>query len=144
MTIPTKQDWGKINKTDLDAKYAYKNFYGISTSQAYKFFAENALHYQEDLLSMPVIPFNYYAPIFADYIISKNAKEDSDGASSYLHMIIELLTTFRELPNSETKKKLLRNAKIVSEQQEYYGADTDIYGSFLDTYKQIVRLSHVT
>jgi hypothetical protein len=144
MTIPTKQDWGIIDKNDLDAMYAYKNFYGRSTSQVYKFFVENALHYQEDLLSMPIIPFNYYAQIFADYIISQSAKEDSDGASSYLHFIVEMLTSFKELPTSEIKKKLLCNAKIVAEQQEYYDADPCIYGDFLNIYKQVARLSNVT
>ena len=141
MSIPNKQDWGKINKNDLDAKYAYKNFYGISTSQAYKLFIDDALFYQEDLLSMPSIPFNYYAPIFADYIISQNAKEDSDGGSSYLHMIIEMLTSFKHLPSTKTREKLLKNAKLVANQQSYYDADKSIYGDFLDFYKQITRLS---
>lgn len=141
MTIPTKDNWGKIDKNDLDAKWACKEFLGKSTSQARKMFLDNSLYYQEALLSMPPIPFNYYAPVFADYLLSDAAQDDSDGASSYLHMIVEMLTAFETLPSPEVKQKLLRTAKMVSEKQDFYDADPDIYGDFPSLFEEILRLN---
>lgn len=140
MTIPSKADWGKIDKHDLDARCAFKQFAGKSLSAAEEMFKENALYYQEDLLSMPAVAFNYYAPVFARYIISDDAQSDSDGASSYLHMIIELLHSHRQLASEATLGQLLDAAKIVSTKQDFYEADNAIYGDFSQLYQQILTL----
>ncbi len=49
---------------------------------------------------MPPIAFNCYAPIFASYIVSEHAEFYADGASSFLHMLIELLEANRSLTSS--------------------------------------------
>lgn len=138
--IPSKSDWGAIEENNLDAECAFKQFAGKSLNDAEEMFRENALYYQEDLISMPPIAFNCYAPVFAKYILSNYAEGDSDGASSYLHMIIELLQARNKLlATTGTLKLLLDTAKIVSNKQEYYDADIDIYGDFSELYKTIVQ-----
>ncbi len=141
MSIPSKSNWGVIENNNLDAEWAFKHFAGKSLTEAEEMFRENALYYQEDLISMPPIAFNYYAPVFAKYIFSDNAKEDSDGASSFLHMIIELLKDNRSLTTNETERTLLAAAQIVASKQDFYDADIDIYGEFSELYDQILQLS---
>ena len=127
MNIPTKLNWGVIEKDDLDAEWAFKNFAGKSLAKAEEMFRRNAFYFQEDLTSMPSIAFNYYAPVFAKYVVSEQASEDSDGASSFLHMVTELLEEHRSLSTSKTEATLLASAKIVANRQAYYDADVDIY-----------------
>ena len=144
MSVPNINDWGKIDKNDLDAQCAFKHFAGLSKEAAESLFKEHALYYQEDLLSMPEVAFNYYAPVFAKYLQSSDARGDSDGASSFLHMIIELLKTFRSLAEPETLDVLLSTAKLVSNQQASYDADIDIYGEFTELYEEITYLAKCT
>ena len=144
MKIPNKSEWGTIEKGNLDAEWAFKQFSGKSLEDAEEMFRENALYYQEDLISMPSIAFNCYAPVFAKYILSDHSESDSDGASSFLHMVIELLQANRFLATPETIEILLDAAKIVSNRQEYYDADVDIYGEFSELYKQIMLLAERT
>jgi len=141
MKIPTKSDWGVIDKKDLDARCAFKQFAGKSLKQAEELFQDNALYYQEDLLSMPAIAFNCYAPMFAKYLLSEKARDDSDGASSFLHMLIELFQGNPSLVTSEVKTVLLDAASKVAGKQRFYEADTDIYGNFSDLHKKIIQLS---
>ena len=89
---------------------------------------------------MPSIAFNFYAPVFARYILSDYAKSDSDGASSFLHMIIELLQANRSLTTLETLTVLLDAAEIISKKQSFYEADIDIYGEFPKLYNKIIQL----
>ncbi len=144
MNIPNKHEWGTVEKDNLDAEWAYKQFAGISLIDAEKMFRENALYYQEDLISMPSIAFNCYAPVFAKYILSDYAESDSDGASSFLHMIIELLEANRALAEPKTVKLLMDVAKVVSNKQDYYDADIDIYGEFSELYNKILQLEERT
>lgn len=83
MKIPTDSEWGVIEKDNLDAQSAFEHFAGISLQDAKNLFREHALYYQEDLLSMPPVAFNCYAPVFAGYLLSSDAKSDADGASSF-------------------------------------------------------------
>lgn len=137
MKIPTSADWGKIDHDDLDADWAYKTFLGKSFDDAVAMFQENALYYQEDLQSMPAAAFNFYAPALVKYITSPHAAGDSDGASSFLHMVSWMLKTQRNIMSSETELLLLSAAEQVSRNQAFYGADVNIYGEFKDHYAEI-------
>ena len=141
MRTPSKSSWGVIEKNNLDAECAFKQFAGKSHKEAEKMFRVNALYYQEDLLAMPSIAFNYYAPVFAKYVLSDNAKSDSDGASSFLHMVIELLQANRSLANEKTESILINASMHVAMRQAFYDADTDIYGDFSELYRQIIALA---
>lgn len=88
---------------------------------------------------MPSIAFNYYAPVFAKYILSNTAKGDSDGASSFLHLVIELVEANRSLATEETEQTLIAAAQKVAMRQVFYDADRDIYGDFSDLYDRIIR-----
>lgn len=100
-------------------------------------FQENALYYQEDLQSMPAAAFNFYAPALVRYITSPQATGDSDGASSFLHMVSWMLKTQRNIISPETEQLLLSAAEQVSRNQTFYEADIGIYGEFPEVYMEI-------
>ena len=137
MNIPTTTDWGEINHDDLDAEWAYRTFLGKSFDDAVAMFQDNALYYQEDLQSMPAAAFNFYAPALVEYMTSPHAAGDSDGASSFLHMVSWMLKTQRNIMSSETESLLLSAAEQVSRNQSFYDADVGIYGDFKDVYSEI-------
>lgn len=137
MKVPNRSDWGDIDKKDLDANWAFKQFFGKSFTEAESMFQENAMYYQEDLQSMPSSPFNFYAPALAKYITSQRARDDSDGASSFLNMVKWVLQNQREIVAKETEQLLVEASDYVAKNQQLYDADVDIYGSFSETYSKI-------
>jgi len=137
MKIPTKSDWGFIDEDDIERRYAFDMFIGKSPEDAWVICLTNADNYQEELQSMPKVPFNFYAPILCRYIISESAKEDSDGASCFLDMVAWMLKTQASIIESTTKEMLVSSAKFVSENQRTYDASFDIYGNFKDKYIEI-------
>jgi len=139
--IPSKAHWGKIDKNDLDANWAYKQFFGKSFSEAERMFQENALYYQEDLQSMPEIPFNFYVQALEKYIVSERAKDDSDGASSFLAMVAWMLKTQQGIISKENRNKLISASAYITNNQSFYDADIDIYGKFEDRLKEINNYS---
>jgi hypothetical protein len=141
MGIPSQSDWGETDENDLEAKSSLESFLGKSFSDAEAMFRRNALYYQEELQSLPAIPFNFYAPALASYITSESAKGDSDGASSFLHMLIWILRSNRQVIAASTERTLVQAANQVAQQQEFYAAPEDIYGKFTDFYAEIQRLA---
>jgi hypothetical protein len=140
VAIPTRSDWGEIPANDLDARDAFRSFFGKSFAEAEALFAKNALYYQEELQAMPAIPFNFYAPAFAQYVVSDRARNDSDGGSSYLDLVIWILQTRSQEVAAETKEMLVRAAEQVASNQDFYDADVDIYGRFSDLWARIRAL----
>ena len=140
MIIPTRNDWGEIHSTALDAQWALKQFLGKSFEEAKAMFADNALNRQEDLQYMPAVPFNFYAPALANYLSSDQSRGDSDGASSFMHMLIWTLETRREIISPSVKEILILTAERVASRQAFYDADVSIYGRFSDLHSKIQRL----
>lgn len=137
MKVPNRSDWGSIDKHDLDGNCAFKQFFGKSFSEAESMFQENAMYYQEDLQSMPSVPFNFYAPALAKYIISDRARDDCDGASTFLHMVKWMLQTQHDMITKKTEQLLVEASDHVARNQLFYDADIDIYGSFSEIYSEI-------
>lgn len=141
MRTPSEADWGEVDERDLDAACAYEQFLGKSFAEAQAMFQRNALYYQEDLPSMPRIPFNYYAPAFASYLMSEVAEGDSDGSSALLDLVAWLLESRSDLPDPDTRAVLLQAAEHVASRQSFYEADVGIYGNFPERFERIVRLA---
>lgn len=114
-----------------------EHFLGKTYEEAKLLFESNALHYGEDLESMPYAALNYYAPAFAEYITSDNAKGDADGASSFLHRIIWILETSPQSFSVETRARMVAAAVHVANHQTYYDADFDIYDDFRELLQTI-------
>lgn len=143
MPIPSRADWGEIDEDDIELQWTFNEFFGKSFSEAEAMFECNALNYQEDLVPMPAVPFNFYAPALANYITSLRAKGDSDGASSYLEMVLWMFKTRNEIIYPETKEMLLEAARQVANKQEFFGACAEIYGCFADRFIEIDRYANL-
>lgn len=139
--IPSLADWGHVDHADLDARWTFDTFLGKSFAEAEAMFERHALYYQEGLQSMPPVPFNFYARAFVKYITSDRAQGDSDGASSFLYLVCWLLKSNRTIMDPETEKALLGAARQISQRQEFYAADADIYGTFAERYAEIEQLA---
>ena len=102
-------------------------------------FESNALYYQEDLQSMPDVPFNFYAPALVNYLLSERSTGDADGASSFLNMVQWMFKTRPEVVDKRNQVLLLETARNIAARQAFYDADPQIYGSFADELSAIER-----
>ena len=138
MDIPEEKDWGEW-KDDLDLRYAHKNFAGKSISEAIDLFVKHSLHYQEDLQWMPIVPFQFYIHAYKEYILSERSRDDSDGASCYLRLIKQKL---ENEPDHVLNifELLLPSLEAVADRQDFYEANTEIYGDFRKILSSICKL----
>jgi len=143
MRVPAKRDWGVIDKDDIEALGALDFFLGKSEEEAWGMCDYNALNYQEELQALPDYPFNFYAAVLAKYIISEDAVDDSDGASSFLGMVSWMFKTQMDLIYPETKKLLMESAKTVAKRQEFYDAEVGIYGDFNEQLKKVLEYGDI-
>ena len=138
MRVPTREDWGVIDKDDIETQYALDFFLGKTQQEAWEMCDYYALNYQEELQSLPEYPFNFYASVLAKYIISDEAIDDSDGASSFISMAAWMLKTQKSIIYLETEKLLIASAKAVADNQEFYNASFGIYGDFKEEFKKVL------
>lgn len=115
MRTPSKADWTELDQNDIETSYIHEHFFGKTFNEAEKVFESNAMHYGEELLSMPYGLFNFYAPALVSYLLSERARGDSDGASSFLSYHMRwLLEKTPELMSSDTKKILLEASEKIA------------------------------
>jgi len=86
MQIPTEQDWANPYD-DLDIITAKKSFFGKNLEEAEELFVKNALCYQEDIMWMPSVPFQYYVHAYMNYLLGRQSEQDTDAASSFLSLV---------------------------------------------------------
>ena len=139
METPSRSDWGDVDRGDLDAAWAFDTFSGKTFQEARALFAEHALYYQENLLSMPPVPFRFYLRAFIDYVDSDDASGDSDGAASFLALVIEALERHRAVLDRASEDLLIATARRIASRQDFYNADVSIYGDFRDQFRRIAR-----
>jgi hypothetical protein len=143
MEIPTDEDWPRPDPDYLDEAWAYKNFHGKSFEEAVRLFEDNSLHYQEDLMYMPVKVFGYYLKAYIAYLTSDAARGDSDGASCFVRLI-----RFKAEHDREAIAQfwpIIEPAlKHLVEHQEDYEADWEIYGCFRSLAREIVQFGFET
>lgn len=80
--LPSKLDFDPFGG-DLDAQCAWKNFGGLSLSQAYDLFLSNPRQYQEDFMFMGGHAFDYYFPVVDRYLceVASSAAGDDCGVA---------------------------------------------------------------
>ncbi|WP_339846661.1 hypothetical protein [uncultured Halopseudomonas sp.] len=139
--IPTEEEWAGYEK-DLDAKYAYKTFYGKTNEEMQPAFRKNVIERTDEIRFMPRGAFQYYIFGLRDYVIRQDFElyESSDAASCFIGLVLEKL---RKEPESVQPiiSELLPDLQFVAGNQNLYEADKDIYGDFTAMYQDIVRLS---
>jgi hypothetical protein len=137
MKIPTEADW-RSEPWCLDAQCAYRNFHGKSLEEAVKLFEENALRYQEDVVSMPGRVFGYYLKAYMTYLMSDAAQGDSDGASGFI-TLIAFKAEYRPEDIAPLWPEIEPVLKRIAEHQDWYDALWEVYGSFRHCIHEIVE-----
>ena len=141
LQVPTEQEWENY-ESDLDSRYAYKQFFGKSVDQAMHRFESSPINGVEELSFMAPIPFRYYTLSLCKYLLSPAIIDNptaSDAASSFLNLIREKAQSNPQIlvPIWDS---LVPVFKYLSENQELYDADIEIYGSFNEKVVEILKL----
>ena len=136
--IPGPTDWAGY-EDDLDVKYAHGLFYGKTKSEVLEYFATNDIvcsDRADELLYAPRGAFQYYVFAFADFVLSDAAIGNPNTASPFLNL---LLHREEQDPGSvrEVYSRLAPVVAFVTENQERFDADLEIYGNFRDIGERI-------
>lgn len=142
MRIPDKSDWAGY-EADLDVRHLHKLFFGKSYIEVEGYFANGrAIERMDELLFAPRRVFQYYVHAFIGYLLSQEAKGDSDAASPFLSL---LEAREKRDPGSVAAiYSALSNAlEFVASRQDYFDADPNIYGNFSERAMRIRELCGV-
>ena len=142
MQVPSLEDWeGVANSDDLDAAYAYKIFFGKSTSDVQVDFARNPIERTDELRFMPKVPFQYYIVALRDFVLDIDELDDwkSDAAACFISLAEELLESKPDFINP-IYNKIESTLEFIANNQSLYDADEDIYGIFKSKMKNIRTL----
>lgn len=141
MQIPSEKDWAGYER-DIDARYAHKIFFGKSNEQMQSAFRDNVIEKTDEIRFMPTSAFQYYVFGLRDFVIRRQFVdyESSDAANCFLGLVLEKL---RKEPHTIVPviDQLLPDLEYVARNQDLYEADKDIYGDFMETFEEILRLS---
>ena len=142
MNIPSRGSWGNNHEQfGFDYLDAFEKFHGLSNEEAVDLFKGNALYFQELLYYMLQRPFDFYYECYESYILSFSAKEDSDGASAFLDAVFDFLQAeWLEIDQKKTIK-MIEAARYVSERQNFFEADIEIYGDFKERFRERINKS---
>ena len=135
MSVPTEDDW-RSEVWDQDTPWAYAQFHGKTADEAAEHFGEGISH--EYLASMPSRVFGYYFKAFITYLMSDVARDDSCSASWFISLV--------RLRSEQNRHEIVAlwpdiepMLKKLAEEQDYFGADWVIYGSFRSQIHEIVQ-----
>jgi len=139
--IPTVEDWGNW-ESDLDKSFAFRLYGGKSNSDMLDRYLVAPIEVASELQFMPKKPFQYYMLGFKDSVLTRNHSEFvlPDAASCFLRLVLNKLSKQKEfiIP---IMSQLAEAIVYISDNQEIYQADPDIYGDFKEIEKQINILS---
>jgi hypothetical protein len=139
LRVPGDEEW-RGYKDDLDVKYAHKLFYGKTILEVQEYFGNGwSIDRADELLFMPRRAFQYYVLAFDKFVKSKEAKGDSDSASSFMHLLIN---REKKDPGSVSSifDQLEEAVAFVSVGQVHFDAPIDIYGRFSDLGDELIQL----
>jgi hypothetical protein len=135
-TVPGPDDWAGY-EADMDVTYAHRLMFGKTVAEVIEHFAgARSIERSSELLYMPRRAFQYYVLAFVDYLASDEAREDSDGASTFLGL---LLNREEKDPGSVAQiwESLAPTVEFVATHRTYFDADTNIYGDFPERAEKI-------
>lgn len=139
MRIPDKADWEGY-EADLEVKYLHKLFFGKSNAEVEKHFADGrAVERMDELLFAPRRVFQYYVHAFIAYLMSEEAKGDSDAASPFLSLL-EAREKRDPVSVAAIYPVLAKSIDFVASHQEHFEADPSIYGDFRKRALHILEL----
>jgi hypothetical protein len=133
MNPPSAEEWGEV-EWDLDLKDAFRRLAGKTEEEAVPLFGEGDP--VSELQLAPDTVFNYYIFSYVRYVLSAERAGHPDAASSFLSLVSDRASRDAVGLNA-VWARLNPFLRQVAGQQEFYDADPEIYGSFLERCAQI-------
>lgn len=129
LPIPDQLDWYGY-QDDLDVRYMHSLFFGRPIDEVVHYFkGSRAIERYSELLFAPRPVFQYYIQAFVKFLMSEQAVGESDAASPFLYLLEE-----REKKDPGSVKDIFASlahcVDYVANNQAWFEADEDIYGSF--------------
>jgi hypothetical protein len=131
LPIPTAKE---INVHDsLDERSACEHFLGKSLADAELLFRDNSIYYQEDLMWMGPIAFQYYGEAAIRYIQGEHAELDADIINCFAGLLEFRLEC---LPNSLSPiaTRLNETCHYILEHWKKFDISPAIYGDLKSRY----------
>ena len=124
---------------DLDIKHAWKTFGGKTIEDAYQGFKEAAFPQVENFRWIAPEAFVYYFPVVLRYVMSEDAKGDSDTISSFAGILESQLDDNRQALAVIFKDIAMLSKHVISHYADF-DVNYDIYGDLKSRYEKIAKL----
>jgi len=136
INLPTREEINVYNS--LDEQSACKNFFGKTLEEAEALFRENPLHYQEDLMWMGPVAFQFYVQALIRYIKSSESQNDSDLINCFVGLLESRLEPEpgKFLP---VAKQLEETCRYVISNYERFDVTPEIYGDLRPHYENFIQ-----
>jgi hypothetical protein len=133
---PQKSAFG--NMVDLDVKHAWETFGGKTVEDAYRGFKEAAFPQVENFRWIAPEAFVYYFPVVLRYVMSEDAKGDSDTISCFAGILESHLDDNRQALAVIFADIAALSKRVVSHYADY-DASYNIYGDLKSRYEKIAK-----
>lgn len=135
--VPDRKDWGNT-RVDSHLDAAYRLYAGKSVEDATPYFVSDPFQQAQALRYATQAVFDYYVFCFSEYLTKPESAGKSDMASVFMNLLVEMSEKDPQAL-AQVYRSLGPSVKAISERQEFYDADRDIYGSFLEKRRAIER-----
>jgi hypothetical protein len=133
--LPTAEE---INVFDsLDERCAVENFLGKDLEQARSLFREDFRRYQEDLMFMGPLAFQFYVPAAIDYLLSEEADCAADAAVSFCGLI-EYRLDYDAAAIAPVGPIIREGILGILRDVDRYGCDAAIHGDIAGRYRALL------
>lgn len=137
MHIPTRDEINVYNSPDEQC--ACKNFLGKNLDEAQELFADNSLTFQEDLMWMGPIAFNFYVNAAIRYIQSKSAKHDSDIINCFAD-ILEFRLAHGQKELEPVSELLAAACRYIIDNWSIFDVSHEIYTGLSERYIELEQV----
>ena len=138
LKVPTKADWGDL-KVDPEVRYGYRKFGGKTIEQALPMFVDNPIERGAELRFSTVRVVDYYIFCYVNHLLSPASEGHSDVASVFIGLVLNRLERY---PSQFERvfDEIFPAIERVADEQDFFDADTNIYGAFAFKRDEILAL----
>lgn len=132
MKVPTQSEINIYNS--LDEMTACDHFLNKTIEQAEMLFIENSSYYQEDLMWMGPLAFNFYLQAVIRYLKSEN----STGDSHLIDCLYEIITfRMNEKEFFLAFDNVNKTVSYIIKNYDKFGVNPNIYGDLYGKFKKL-------
>jgi len=133
MPIPNREEIDVFGT--LDERVACKHFLGKTVDEAFDLFMENALHYQEDLMFMGTVGFQFYVPALVRYIDLEVG--DADAVNCFVGLLEHRLS-YDPQSVLGVASLLAPACRSILTRYEDYDVTAEAYGDLRSRYRAVI------